>query len=175
MKNMLKTLMILSALLFFSPQAALAHSYAEGVGDKLAHGLANTVTGIGEIPKNIIINTNEKGAAYGVPVGLATGLVHALGRTLTGAVDLVTFIIPTKPIIYPDFIWKDWHKETHYHPDWKLSTDSNGKSGDRSYQDRPTDRSYQDRPTDKPYTDRPYQDKPMDRPYQDRPTDRTYE
>lgn len=170
MKNMLKTSMILSALLFFSPQAVLAHSYAEGVGDKLAHGLANTITGIGEIPKNIIINTNEKGAAYGVPVGLLTGIVHGVGRTLVGAVDLVTFVIPTKPIIYPDFIWKDWDKETHYHPDWKLSTDSNGKSRDRSYQDRPTDRSYQDRPVD-----RPYQDRPMDRPYQDKPTDRTYE
>ena len=156
--------MILSALLFFSPQAALAHSYAEGVGDKLAHGIANTVTGIGEIPKNIMLNTKEKGAAYGVPVGLFTGIVHGIGRTLTGAVDLITFIIPTKPIIYPDFIWKDWDKETHYHPDWKLSTDSDGKSGGSSggsYQDSPTDRSYQDRP--------------VDRPYQDRPVDRTYE
>jgi putative exosortase-associated protein (TIGR04073 family) len=164
MKKMLKTLMILSALLFFSPQAALAHSYAEGVGDKLAHGIANTVTGIGEIPKNIMLNTKEKGAAYGVPVGLFTGIVHGIGRTLTGAVDLITFIIPTKPIIYPDFIWKDWDKETHYHPDWKLSTDSDGKSGGSSggsYQESPPDRSYQDRP--------------MDRPYQDRPVDRTYE
>jgi putative exosortase-associated protein (TIGR04073 family) len=119
---MLKSLLILSALLFVSPQA-MAHDYIEGVGDKLAHGLANTVTGIGEIPKNMIIETNEKGPAYGIPVGLFTGILHGIGRTLTGAVDLVTFVIPTKPIIQPDFIWKDWDKKTHYNPDWQLSTD----------------------------------------------------
>src|SRR5688500_12607594 len=140
MKNMLKPLLILSALLFFSPQAAMAHSYAEGVGDKLAHGLANTVTGIGEVPKNIILETNQKGIGYGLPTGLLTGSVHGLGSTLTGAVDLVTFVIPTKPIIYPDYICKDWDRETHYHPEWKLSTD---KSTDKSYQDRPADKPYQ--------------------------------
>ena len=123
MKNMLQSLLILSALLFISPQAAMAHDYVEGVGDKLAHGLANTVTGIGELPKNIIIETNQNGPAYGIPVGFLTGILHGVGRTLTGAVDLVTFIIPTKPIIYPDFIWNDWDKKTHYIPDWKLSTD----------------------------------------------------
>ena len=123
MKNTVKTLLILSSLLFVSPQAAMAHSYAEGVGDKLAHGLVNTVTGIGEVPKNIMLTTDQKGVGYGVTVGLLTGIVHSIGRTLTGAVDLVTFIIPTEPIIYPDFIWKDWDRETHYHPEWKLTTD----------------------------------------------------
>ena len=120
MKNMLKPLLLISALFFFSSQAAMATSYPEKIGDKLAHGLANTVTGLGEIPKNIIINTNQKGPAYGIPVGFLVGIVHGIGRTLTGAVDLVTFIIPTKPIIYPDYIWREFDKETHYHPDWKL-------------------------------------------------------
>jgi putative exosortase-associated protein (TIGR04073 family) len=123
MKNTFKSLLILSALFFVSPQAAMAHDYVEGVGDKLAHGLANTVTGIGEVPKNIIIETNQKGPAYGIPVGLLTGILHGVGRTLTGAVDLVTFVIPTKPIINPDYIWIDWDKKTTYNPDWQLSTD----------------------------------------------------
>lgn len=123
MKNMLKPLLILSALLFFSPQAAMSHSYIEGVGDKLAHGLANTITGIGEIPKNVMIASDEKGVAYGATAGVFTGIFHAIGRTLTGAVDIVTFIIPTKPIIEPDYIWEDWDKETRYNPDWRLSTD----------------------------------------------------
>lgn len=120
MKNILKSLLILSALFFFSPHAAMADSYPEKVGDKLAHGIANTVTGLGEVPKNIMITSKEKGAAYGATAGLLTGIVHGIGRTLTGVVDLVTFIIPTKPIIYPDYIWKEFDKETHYHPDWKL-------------------------------------------------------
>ncbi|HET7062362.1 MAG TPA: exosortase system-associated protein, TIGR04073 family [Nitrosospira sp.] len=121
MKNMLKPLLVVAALLFFSPQASMAEgSYPQHVGEKLAHGIANTVTGIGEVPKNMMIESREKGPAYGVPVGFIVGIVQGLGRTLTGVVDLVTFVIPTKPIIYPDFIWKDWYKETHYHPEWKL-------------------------------------------------------
>ena len=128
MKNMLKPLLLASALVFFSSQAGAADSshpshhssYPEQIGNKLAHGVANTVTGIVEVPKNMYIESNRKGPAYGIPVGLFTGIVQGIGRTLTGVVDLVTFPIPTKPIIYPDFIWKDFDKETHYHPDWKL-------------------------------------------------------
>jgi putative exosortase-associated protein (TIGR04073 family) len=125
MKNILKPLLLASALVFFSSQAVAADSthhssYPEQIGNKLAHGVANTVTGIIEVPKNMYIESNRKGPAYGIPVGLFTGIVQGIGRTLTGVVDLVTFPIPTKPIIYPDFIWKDFDKETHYHPDWKL-------------------------------------------------------
>jgi putative exosortase-associated protein (TIGR04073 family) len=120
MKNMLKPFVLISALFFFSSQAAMAETYIEKVGDKLAHGIANTVTGIGEVPKNIIIDSNKRGPAYGVPVGLLTGIVLGIGRTLTGVVDLITFVIPTKPIIYPDFIWENFDKTTHFHPDWKL-------------------------------------------------------
>jgi putative exosortase-associated protein (TIGR04073 family) len=122
MKNILKPLLVVAALLFFSPQASMAaaDTYVEKVGDKLAHGIANLVTGVGEIPKNMIIETNEKGLAYGLTVGTIVGIVEGIGRSLTGALDLVTFPIPTKPIIYPDFIWKDWDKKTHWHPDWKM-------------------------------------------------------
>lgn len=125
MKKMLKPLLILSALFFFAPHAAMAQqasneTYIEKVGDKLAHGIANTVTGIGEIPKNVMHTMDEKGAGYGLTAGLLTGIIYAVGRTLTGAVDLVTFIIPTKPIIYPDYIWQNWDRQTHWHPDWKL-------------------------------------------------------
>jgi len=122
MKNMLKPLLVVAALLFFSPQASMAanDTYPEQVGDKLAHGFANTITGIGELPKNIIIESNEKGLLTGIPVGIIVGIVESVGRTLTGALDIITFPIPTKPIIYPDFIWKDWDKKTHWHPEWKL-------------------------------------------------------
>ncbi len=124
MKNILKPLLLVSALLFVSPHAAMASdgsgSYPEKIGVKLAHGVANTVTGVVEVPKSMMIESDRRGPAVGIPVGLFVGIVQGIGRTLTGVVDLVTFPIPTKPIIYPDFVWKDFNKETHYHPDWKL-------------------------------------------------------
>ncbi|MDE2366466.1 MAG: exosortase system-associated protein, TIGR04073 family [Betaproteobacteria bacterium] len=122
MKNMLKPLLLVSALLFVSPHAAMASdgNYPEKIGNKLAHGVANTITGIVEVPKSMMIESDKRGPAVGIPTGLFVGIVQGIGRTLTGVVDLVTFPIPTKPIIYPDFVWKDFDKETHYHPDWKL-------------------------------------------------------
>jgi len=49
-----------------------------------------------------------------------TGIVHMLGRTLLGTADLVTFMVPTKPMIYPDYIWKDFNKETTYGIYWRM-------------------------------------------------------
>ncbi|MEO8991682.1 MAG: exosortase system-associated protein, TIGR04073 family [Nitrosospira sp.] len=121
MKRILKPLLLLSALLFFSPQAAIASSYVEGVGNKLAHGMANLVTGIGEVPKNMVMTTNEKGIGYGLTTGLMSGIVNGIGRSLTGIVDLVTFYVPTKPLITPGYIWQDFQTtETHFNNDWKI-------------------------------------------------------
>jgi len=49
-----------------------------------------------------------------------TGIVHMLGRTLCGTVDLVTFMIPTKPLVNPDFIWKNFDRETSYNMNWQM-------------------------------------------------------
>ena len=124
MKKIFRSLLVLSALCFLSPQVALANgatgeSYPEKVGEKLGTGIVNVVTGFVEIPKNMVIESNENGVAYGVTIGFITGIVHSVGRTLTGALDIATFMIPTKPLIDPDLIWKDFNKKTGYHPQWQ--------------------------------------------------------
>ena len=119
MKRILKPL-LLSALLFFSTQAAVAANYAVDAGDKLAHGMANLVTGIGEVPKNMVMTTNEKGIGYGLTTGVFSGIVSGIGRSLTGIVDLVTFYVPTEPIITPGYVWQDFDtKETRFDSKWK--------------------------------------------------------
>ncbi len=125
MKKIFRSLLVLSALFFFSPQVVLANgatgdSYPEKVGEKLGTGIVNVVTGFVEIPKNIIIESNANGAAYGATIGFITGIVHSVGRTLTGTLDIVTFMIPTRPLIAPDFIWKDFDKKTQYQPNWQM-------------------------------------------------------
>jgi hypothetical protein len=52
--------------------------------------------------------------------GFMTGIVHMLGRTLSGALDLATFMIPTRPIVRPDLIWKNFNTETSYNPNWQM-------------------------------------------------------
>jgi hypothetical protein len=60
MKNILKPLLLLSAMLFFSSQAATDPGYFKGVGAKLGHGVAlNAITGVREVPRNMLYETND--------------------------------------------------------------------------------------------------------------------
>lgn len=98
---------------------AQADTYPEKAGEKLATGVANVITGVAEIPKNMMITSHKKGTIYGVTAGFFVGLVHTIGRTLSGAVDIVTFVVPTTPIIKPTYIWDDFDRETTY-TTWRM-------------------------------------------------------
>ncbi|MDO9106023.1 MAG: exosortase system-associated protein, TIGR04073 family [Methylovulum sp.] len=120
MKQLLKTVLIVSTLFFSISYDATASSYPARLGAKLGNGIANAATGIVEIPKTIMVANQAHGPAYAATAGLVTGLVHMMGRTLSGAYDLVTFMIPTKPIVTPDYVWEDFDKETSYRSTWQL-------------------------------------------------------
>ncbi|MDP2903253.1 MAG: exosortase system-associated protein, TIGR04073 family [Methylovulum sp.] len=116
----LKTVLIVSALFFSTAYDASASSYPARLGAKLGNSIANAATGIVEIPKTIMVANREHGPAYAATAGLVTGMVHMIGRTLSGAYDLVTFMVPTKPIVTPDYVWEDFDKETSYRSTWQL-------------------------------------------------------
>jgi putative exosortase-associated protein (TIGR04073 family) len=120
MKQTLKTLLVVVTLCLVTPQIASATTYPDRMGTKLGNGLANIVTGIVEIPKAVINGNRKSGAAYAATGGVMTGMVHMMGRTLLGAADLVTFMIPTKPIITPDFVWQNFKQDTGYKGTWEL-------------------------------------------------------
>jgi putative exosortase-associated protein (TIGR04073 family) len=116
MKKIFKSLLVISALAFLSPQAAMAHSegYVTHVADKLLLGITNTATGWMELPKTIMITGQKEGIIYGATTGVLAGLMHVVGRTAFGIMDVATFIIPTDPIVNPGYIWEDFGKETSY-------------------------------------------------------------
>lgn len=114
MSNIFRWLPVVFVLFYLSPQIAMAQPYPAKVGEKLGIGIANVVTGFVEIPKTMIVMTNREGAAYGATAGFFTGIVHMIGRTLTGAVDIATFYVPTTPIARPPYIWNDFDRETTY-------------------------------------------------------------
>jgi putative exosortase-associated protein (TIGR04073 family) len=123
MKSTLKPLLILSTLIFISSEAAVAASYTTyglGVGNKLAHGAANTVTGIAEVPKSMLMETEDKGLGYGLTTGLLTGITYGVGRSLAGVADLGTFFVPAKPLVSPGYAWQDFRtQQTRFQPNWK--------------------------------------------------------
>ena len=120
MKPLLKTLLLLVSLCLFTPYTATASSYPEKLGTKLGNGITNAVTGIVEIPKSIMITNRTNGPAYAATAGFMTGLVQMLGRTGCGVIDLVTFMIPTKPIVQPGFVCQNFKQETTYTSKWEI-------------------------------------------------------
>lgn len=97
-------------------QAEPAESYGQTVGRKLLNGLGNITTGIAEVPKNVIIVSNESNFAYGFVGGTFKGLIVTAGRMGVGLLDLITAPIPTYPIVYPAYVWDDFYADTTFGP-----------------------------------------------------------
>ncbi|CAI8718900.1 MULTISPECIES: exosortase system-associated protein, TIGR04073 family [Methylococcus] len=88
-------------------------NYAGDVGDKFGRGLANASLGWVEMVKGVGIAASHDGPAF-IPFGFVKGLGHTLGRTLSGAFDVVTFPIPTAPLSDPAYVWDRFDQETQY-------------------------------------------------------------
>ena len=114
MRSIVKLSLLLSILFLFSSQAFASDSYVNNSAEKLESGVANTLTGWLELPKNIILTSQKEGPVYGITIGLGMGVMHSVGRTLVGALDAVTFLVPTKPSVNPPYIWQDFSRETSY-------------------------------------------------------------
>lgn len=120
MQKRLSSALLFATLLFSIGYDAAASSYPARLGAKLGNGIANVTTGFIEIPRTIRVANREDGPAYAATAGLMTGIVHMIGRTMSGAYDLATFVIPTRPIVNPDYVWQDFDKETTYRSTWQL-------------------------------------------------------
>ncbi|MCG3771337.1 MAG: hypothetical protein JW384_02522 [Nitrosomonadaceae bacterium] len=57
-----------------------------------------------------------KGPIYGMTAGMMLGAVHTMARTIYGAVDIATFMIPTKPLVEPRYVCVGYDKMTTYTP-----------------------------------------------------------
>ena len=114
MKKMIRAFFITLAMLLAAPNLVWADQYPDKVVEKLGNGIANVVTGVVEIPKTIIIVGNRDGAVHGITVGLLTGIANAAGRSLSGAFDIATFLVPTTPFVKPANIWDDFNRETTF-------------------------------------------------------------
>ena len=98
--------------------------YGDAVRLKLGSGFSNVVLGMGELPKNIINTSNEVSPLFGITGGALKGLLHALGRTAAGMVDVLTFPAPTQPSTTPPFVWQNWGADTTYGPFFAVRKES---------------------------------------------------
>lgn len=111
--------LLITGLLTLAPQTQaqeIEKTYGETVSRKLTSGLANLTTSTLEIPKNMILINNQSNFAFGLAGGAIKGIVNGVGRIGVGLLDLITAPIPTKPIVYPLYVWDDFDAETKYGP-----------------------------------------------------------
>jgi len=100
---------LLASLFFsFSTTSLAEESYGAKIGQKALRGLSNATLSIIEIPKNIIMISNERNIIFGVSGGLLLGCVNTVGRFSVGALDLITVPLATKPIVQPIHPWNNY-------------------------------------------------------------------
>ena len=91
--------------LSYAAAACSGKDMACGAMNKAGRGLSNLCLGWTDIPLSIYQVTNDtKNAALGVTLGTWEGFKKAFPRTISGAVDLITFPIPDydKSPVKPD-------------------------------------------------------------------------
>lgn len=108
---MIKKAMFFGATIFFAMilMAQSSDCFAQDPFSKLGRGVANTLTGWVEIPKNVYATSVESNALSGATLGLAKGAGMSIVRTGAGIFELVTFpfAVPQnyKPILEPEYVF----------------------------------------------------------------------
>jgi len=82
----------------------------QDMSSKLCRGVFNVLTGVGELPRQMIKSGKDKGWWAVLPVGVPAGVIMTVVRTGTGAFETFTFIAPIDdsygPIMDPAFVWQ---------------------------------------------------------------------
>ena len=112
--RMMSLATLFAALFVVALPSAMASDYTTGVADKFSRGFANTVTGWVELPKEISNTSKKENIGMGLTVGLAKGGMHTIGRTVVGALELVTFFVPSPEYVQPRYVWDPFDQETTY-------------------------------------------------------------
>jgi putative exosortase-associated protein (TIGR04073 family) len=105
MKKFILKAVILGAFLVLVPTAC----FAEDAFTKLGRGVANTLTGWVELPKNVYDTSLEENTFTGMTLGLAKGAGMTLVRTASGIFEIATFPFPLpenyEPLLEPEYVF----------------------------------------------------------------------
>lgn len=116
-------LLLLAALLIV-PISAFAEPQPEMITEKMAvklsRGVANTFTGVAELPKQIILTGRDMGALGYVVIGPLKGLGMTFYRTFIGLTETVFFLVPQPgyydPMLSPVYVWEGWEPKRDTSP-----------------------------------------------------------
>jgi putative exosortase-associated protein (TIGR04073 family) len=106
------------------PLAAKAEQLPETIVEKMAikltRGLTNTVTGVAEIPKQIVLTGRDMGPLGYAVIGPLKGIGMTLYRTFIGVTEAAFFTVPMPgyydSTIEPAYVWQGWEPKRDTSP-----------------------------------------------------------
>ena len=124
MKRTVFVPLLLLVVLTIIPLSAYAEPQPEMIAEKMAikfsRGVANTFTGIAELPKQTILTGRDMGTVGYVVVGPLKGIVMTVYRTFIGLTESVFFAVPQPgyydPMIAPTYVWEGWEPKRDTSP-----------------------------------------------------------
>ena len=87
--------------------------YPTNVGLNLTSGITNTLLGILELPKTIIIYNKYDGLVKASTLGVLYGMGYMGYRTFSGFWEILFFWTGEQPHIRPIYIWNDFSTKTY--------------------------------------------------------------
>ena len=116
--------LLLLAVLLMIPFSAYAEPQPEMIVEKMAiklsRGIANTFTGIAELPKQTMLTGRDMGTIGYVVVGPLKGIGMTVYRTFIGLTETIFFAVPQPgyydPMIDPTYVWEGWEPKRDTSP-----------------------------------------------------------
>ncbi len=106
MNNKIKGIIVITLVLGVIASPVYAGEY--NPLRKLSRGFVNFTVGIIEVPRQIVKVTEKSGDIAGISYGLLKGFACWIGRTIVGAYEVGTFVLPSyRALIEPEFIFEE--------------------------------------------------------------------
>jgi putative exosortase-associated protein (TIGR04073 family) len=108
--------LLLLAVLLIMPLSAFSEQQPEMIAEKMAikfsRGVANSFTGIAELPKQTILTGRDMGPIGYAVIGPLKGIGMSIYRTFIGLTESIFFAVPQPgyydPMIDPAYVWEGW-------------------------------------------------------------------
>ncbi|AKJ64508.1 exosortase system-associated protein, TIGR04073 family [Kiritimatiella glycovorans] len=78
--------------------------YMEKIMRKLGRGVANVASSPIELLSNMQDVTEDSGLLAGLTYGTVRGVGHGVARIGVGAAEILSFYVPSEPVIHPEFV-----------------------------------------------------------------------
>ena len=94
----------------YPEEVLVPEPYLEKASYKLVRGVTNVITSPGEIPKQIVVTSRERGG-LGALLGIFKGVGMTAMRVGSGVWEAITFFAPNDldgnfgPILKPEYVW----------------------------------------------------------------------